>query len=675
MPPATVCATPARGIRAAVGCLLAAFVAFPTHGASAGPTLSASPPLPFVSPVFGDHMVLQRDRPNTFWGWTKPGHHVRVQIDDRSATGLADANGYWRVQIQPPPAGVRCRVRIDGDQHVVLDDAIVGDVWLCGGQSNMEFGLPRARNGAEEAAKANHPEIRLYRVDSRPSYVPAPVIPGAWKICTPETVTERGGFSAVAYFFARRVQAETGVPIGLIEDCVGGTPIECWMSPSAMAATNQFAEPLAEIERLRGQGGREYGNYIMHWYDEYDVGSRGRTWADPAFDDTGWKTVRVPGGFAEFGLSEVPAVCWFRKEVVLPDPLPKGAATIRLGVVEKMETTYVNGRFVGASSWVENPRVYPVPASILKPGRNLITIRVFKLKSKTGFLSPPEQIHLVFSGGPDLPLAGEWKGAVSVDARPPHPLPLGYENYPIMPTVLYNGMINPIVPLALKGALWYQGEANASRAHQYQMLLPALIADWRRAFGQGDFPFLIAGLPAFQARRSQPGSDGWTELREAQALTAATASNCGLAVTVDTGDADNIHPIDKQPVGERLALIALAKVYGKQVVFSGPTYRSMEKRLNEIRIHFDHTEGGLNTHGDRLGEFSVAGEDRRWHWAEARIDGDTVVVSSAEVASPEAVRYAWQANPRATLFNGAGLPAAPFRTDDWPGTTDKAPPW
>jgi sialate O-acetylesterase len=302
-------------------------------------------------------------------------------------------------------------------------------------------------------------------------------------------------------------------------------------------------------------------------------------------------------------------------------------------------------------------------------------VRVFKLKSKLGFLTAPEKIRVTLGDGTEIPLAGEWRAAVSVDAHPPHPLPLSYENYPTMPAVLYQGMIAPVAPLAIAGALWYQGEANSSRAYQYRTLLPLMIADWRRAFGQRDVPFLIAQLPAFQGRKDKPGTDDWAELREAQALTARTVPNCGLAVTIDTGEADNIHPKAKQPVGDRLALLALAQHYGKKVVSSGPVFRTLARERDALRVSFDHTDGGLVVHGERPAEFSVAGADRQWHWSDARIDGNTIVVSSADVPEPVAVRYAWQANPQATLFNGVGLPAAPFRSDDWPGVTESRAPW
>ena len=259
---------------------------------------------------------------------------------------------------------------------------------------------------------------------------------------------------------------------------------------------------------------------------------------------------------------------------------------------------------------------------------------------------------------------------------PPQPLPIGYENWPVMPTVLYEGMLRPLAPLRIAGALWYQGEQNSERGWHYRKVLPAMIADWRRLFAQGDFPFYIVSLPAFKHRSSEPvAGDPWAETRESQAVAAASVPNTCLAVAIDTGDADNIHPKEKLPVGERLARCALAGYYGKPVLTSGPTVASVERLAGEIRIHFAHAEGGLTVHGERLAEFSIAGEDHVWHWAEARIEGDTVVVSSKDVPAPKELRYAWQSNPAATLFNAAGLPAGPFRTDNWPTMTESQRPY
>jgi len=632
--------------------------------------------LPFVSPMFGDNLVLQRGKANRFWGWAQPGQAIRVEIAGQTATTVTGSDGRWQAEVKVPAPGGPYTVTITGPaQSVVLHEVLVGDVWLCGGQSNMELGLSRTRNGDDEIKTANHPEIRLFMVKQHVSYSPAAVPQGSWKICSPQTVAEGAGFSAVAYFFGRNLQDELHVPIGLIEDCWGGTPAESWMSPETLHQLKDFDAPLAEIERLHAKGGPEYGSFLMHWLDEYDVGLQSNTWAAAELDDAGWKTVQIPGGFSELGVADVPSICWFRKEFTLPDPLPAGQATLCLGSIEKMDTAYLNGQWVGASSWVENPRVYVIKNGVLKPGRNVLAVRVFKLKPQGGFLAKPDELRLVLGDQSVIPLAGEWKGRLSVDARPPHPLPLTFENYPTMPAILYEGMIEPVAPLAIRGAIWYQGEANAERAYQYRTLLPAMIGDWRRLFGQGDFPFYIVSLPAFMHHRDQPGDDSWAELREAQALTAGKVKNSGLAVIIDTGDPDNIHPKDKKVVGERLALCALAREYGKKISDAGPTFTSVEHLPGALKLHFSHTDGGLVVKGDKLEEFAVAGRDFQWHWADAKVEGDSVVVSSPTVSDPQAARYAWQANPAATLYNGAGLPAVPFRTDNWPGITGNHKPW
>ncbi|MGH7976082.1 MAG: sialate O-acetylesterase [Limisphaerales bacterium] len=628
---------------------------------------TGNPALPFVSPMFGDNMVLQRGKPNAIWGWAKPGEKVTVEIDGHTAKAVADADGRWQTEIQPPAPGGPYTLKIsDAEQSVELHEVLVGDVWLCGGQSNMELGIGMVTNAAEEIKNANHPEIRLYRVKNHVSYSPTKIPDGAWKICSPQTISEgdSGGFSAVAYFFGRRLQQDIHVPVGLIEDCVGGSPVESWMGPKTLRMVGGYDEKLDAMDRLRDEGAPAYGSFLMHWLDKYDVGLKGQTWAATNLDDSDWQTVHIPGAFEEMGLADVPCVVWFRKEIVLPDPLPAGKASIHLGWIEKMDTDYINGHWIYASSWVEHNRDYDVPRNNLKPGTNLVTLDIFKWKSKDSFLSKPDEMRLVV-GSTVVPLAGEWKGKISFNAKPPHPMPLDFENYPTMPAVLYLGMIRPVAPLAIKGAIWYQGEANFTQADRYQKLLTAMIGGWRNLFGQGDFPFYIVSLPAFMQHRNEPGGDdGWTELREAQISTAQNVPNCGLAVTVDTGDADNIHPKVKVPVGDRLAYCALAKTYGEKIPYAGPTFKSAEKIPGALKIHFTHTDGGLVVKGSKLGEFSIAGKNRQWHWADAKIEGNTIVVSTPEVPNPVFVRYAWQSNPEATLYNGAGLPAVPFRTDD-----------
>ena len=627
--------------------------------------------LPFVSPIFGDNMVLQRNKPDKIWGWSEPGDTVRVEIGSNTASAVAGADRRWQVEIQPLPAGGPYTVKITGRQSVELKNVLFGDVWLCGGQSNMEFKLRSALNGADEVKAANYHQIRFFTVATHPAYHHTDLVDGKWNVVSPDTAAQ---VSAVAYYFARRVQQDMHIPIGLVVDCVGGTPAETWTSTSALRQIGGLDVPLSELQRVSAEAGPEYGNYIMSWYDRYDAGLK-ENWSDVGLDDSSWKSADILGAFAALGVPDTPAVVWFRKEVVLPDLLPAGPATMFLGAVERMDTVYVNGKFIGGSAWVENPRVYRLGDGVLKPGKNVIAIRVLKIEPKGGFLGKPESLHLQLGDNTTVPLAGEWKLKLSVDARPPYPLPISYENWPVMPAVLYQGMLEPVAPLSITGAIWYQGEANAKRGFEYRKVLPAMIADWRKLFGQGDFPFYIVSLPAYQPRSATPIDDVWAETRESQAVTVATVPNTCLAVTIDTGDPNTVHPKEKVPVGDRLAYCALAKNYGEDIAYEGPTFTSFDALSLAIRLHFAHAEGGLVVKGDKPEEFEIAGDDHKWYWADAHVFGDTVVVSSSAVQNPKAVRYAWQSNPAATLYNKSGLPAVPFRTDNWPGLTDDNRPY
>ena len=462
--------------------LLVSVLALACGSAFAQPPQAAAQ-LPFVSPIFGDNMVLQREKPNAIWGWSQPGDSVRVEIGENSATATAGADGKWQARIQPPPAGGPYTVKIAGGQQTLeLHDVLVGDVWICAGQSNMQFGLRQARNGVEEIKNANYPDIRYYVAGERVSYSPVSVPRGSWRVVSPTTLGGGpGGISAAAYFFARKVRESVHVPIGLLQEAVGGVPAETFTSIDALRPLKDFDARIAFLERQRQKGGKEYGNYIMHWYDDYDIGSRNGSWADPALDDSSWTAVRIPGGFKELGVADVPSLCWFRKEITLPDPLPQGGARIYLGNVDKMDTVYLNGQQVGSSSWVENPRVYFARA--LKPGRNVLAIRLFNLKPNGGFISPADTLRLVLGDATAIPLAGEWKGKVAVDGHPSQPLPPGYESVTSMVSVLYNGMLVPVAPLAITGAIWYQGESNAGNPKEYETLFPTMITDWRTRWG------------------------------------------------------------------------------------------------------------------------------------------------------------------------------------------------
>jgi sialate O-acetylesterase len=640
--------------------------------AGAAPAAVTPASLPFVSPMFGDNMVLQRNKADKIWGWSEPGDTVRVEIAGNTASAVAGADRRWQVEIQPPAAGGPYTVKISGQQSVELHNVLVGDVWLCGGQSNMEFKLRGALNGPEEIKAANFPQIRFFNVGQHAAYHPAEIVRGSWNVVSPNTAAQ---LSAVAYYFARRVQQDVHIPIGLIVDCVGGTPAETWTSAATLRQLGGLDVPLAELERVSKESGPEYGNYVMAWYDRYDTGLK-QKWFDPAFDDAGWKPVDLFGGFAALGVPETPAVVWFRKDLVLPDPLPPGRAMLSLGVVERMDTVYINGRFMGGSSWVENPRRYRIPEGLLKPGHNSVVIRVLKTKPDGGFQSKPANLNLTFGDDTTISMVDGWKAKVSVDARPPHDLPISYENWPVMPAVLYMGMLEPVAPLSITGAIWYQGEANAKRAYEYRKVMPAMIADWRKLFGQGDFPFYIVGLPFYMQHSPTPvDGDEWAELRESQAVTVATVPNTCLATIIDTGAADTVHPPVKIPAGDRLAFCALAKNYDEKIPYQGPTFASADMLGTAIRVHFAHAEGGIVVKGGKPGEFAIAGDDHKWYPADAHVFGDTVIVSASAVPNPKAVRYAWQSNPEATLYNKAGLPAVPFRTDDWPELTENRRPY
>ncbi|MGH2443862.1 MAG: sialate O-acetylesterase [Chloroflexota bacterium] len=559
----------------------------------------------------------------------------------------------------------------DGHQTVEFHNVMVGDVWICGGQSNMELPLRFTDNAAEIVKQANDSNIRYFTVAERSSYHPTYMLKGSWKVVSPQTA---GAVSAVAFYFARKIEQEIHIPIGLVVDSVGGSAGETWASAAALRPLKDYDVPLAREAQLSAEGAPPYGNYIMPWYDEYDTGLKEK-WFSPGYSDSDWKKVHLPGGFAGLGVPIAPAVAWFRKETTLPAPLPGGNALIFLGEIQRMDSVYVNGIFVGGSAWVENPRIYRIPQGVLKPGKNLIAIRIFKTEPNGGFLGKPSEFHLTLAGHTSIPLAGEWLGRISVNAHPPHPMPLHFANWPVMPTVLYDGMLVPIAPLSISGAIWYQGAQNSPRGYEYRKLLPAVIASWRRLFDEGSFPFYIVQLPAFGPHSSNPTDDGWADIRESQAMVAETVPHSCLAVTIDTGDANSLHPGDKKPVGDRLALCALAQHYGKHVVDSGPTLATVKRLRHSVRLRFKDTNGGLVAKGGKLAGFSIAGVDQKWYWGNARIHGNTVIVSSPSVPHPKQVRYDWQSNPDGTLANGAGLPAGPFRTDTWPLVTQNQRPY
>ncbi len=623
--------------------------------------------LPFLSPMFGDHMVMQRDKPNPFWGWTAPYGTVTVSVGGKSFETSAEASGAWSVKVTPPPVGGPYTVKVSGEETVELADVLVGDVWICSGQSNMEQGILMTDGAEADVKAAEHPTIRLYMAGKQVGVTSKLVNSGEWKVCSPSSLGEGGwgGFSGVGYHFGRRLNQELGVPVGLVQAAWGGTSAEAWTGAEAIKKLGDWDLELETLAKLGAEGRTFNGSYVDLWMAEHDRLAGLKLWETGSSFD-GWSKVTLPGGFG--GLMETPGagVGWFRKEFEVQASMPEGEAAVHFGSVRTADTVWLNGVLIGTAGW-DGPRVYGFWPGHLKPGKNTLVVRVMSPSGPGGILGSAEEAYLRLGDGSRVSLAGEWEGALGAVISESTPRPRNMEPLPTVPTVLMNGMVHPIAPLAVRGAVWYQGETNAGRGWQYRSLLPTMIGDWRRLFGQGDFPFYIVSLANFGQRSTLPVEDGWAELREAQALAAKSVANSGLATTIDVGDAGDIHPRDKKSVGERLALIALAKEYGREgVVYSGPEYRSLKMEGSKVRLSFDHLGGGLVAKEGGLKGFAIAGSDQKWVWAEARIEGDGVVVWAEGVESPVAVRYGWAMNPEATLFNRAGLPAHPFRTDDWP---------
>ena len=650
--------------------LLCAAIAAPMPAIAQAATPSAD--RPFLNPLFSDDMVLQRGQSDPVWGWTTPGATVHVSVAGKSASAVAGADGAWMAKLPLLPTGGPYTLRAEGPQTAILVNVQVGDVWVCSGQSNMEFGIGNATNADQEIAAANYPKIRLFMVQHNVKLDPQAIAPVApWVVCTPQSVKQGGwnGFSAVGYFFGRDLYENQHVPIGLIETDWGGTPAEAWTSGPALTKMPDFRAVVAQL----GSGGSgsvtaSMAQQMSAWYTKNDLGAAGHwaDWSDPATDASAWPTMALPVLFQDAGipeLSQFNGIIWFRRTVDLPADAAGKDVTLHF-LADDNDTTWVNGTQVGATEGYNVPRAYHIPAGVLKAGPNTLIIRVLDTGGKGGIYGDPAGLSLEVPGGRTVSLVGPWQYQAGVSLTKATPLPHGPVDQNT-PTTLFNGMVNPLIPFGIKGAIWYQGEANAGRAYQYRTLLPTMIGDWRARWGEGNFPFYIVQLANWA-----PGGDSWPELQEAQWLTAKNVPNVGIATAIDIGDASDIHPKNKQEVGRRLALIAEAQAFGEKVEDSGPLYKAMNVDGGAVRLTFTHLGGGLTSKADALlTGFTIAGADRKFVPADAHIDGDAIVVSSAQVAAPVAVRYAWAADPAISLYNKAGLPALPFRTDDWPGVT------
>lgn len=637
--------------------------------------LHASEARPFVHPLFSDHAVLQRDVRVPVWGWTWPGVTVNVRFAGQWKVAIAESDGSWKVYLDPMPASSEPRqlsVYLNSAVAYIVfrKDILVGDVWICSGQSNMEMGMGMC-TVSNEIARAEFPLIRVMMVSHKISFAPERTLPCAWQPCSPTTLLQGGwgGFSAAGYFFGRELHRELNVPIGLIQAAWGGTVCEAWTSRAALAPLNDFKADLEQVEQVLSSPGPDKLRTAMEcWYQAKDPGTS-KEWFKPETDVTSWKAASLPAAWHACGLKGYEGVVWVQRTFDAPEAWAGKDLVLCFGTIADVDTTWVNGVRVGGTDYFDEPRRYTVPANVVKVGRNVITLRIVNTGGG-GFLGKPEEMSICPMGDEGLArsLAGPWRVQETAARASTGAALVGNPN---ISTVLYNGMIAPLIPFAIKGAIWYQGESNAERAYQYRTLLPAMIKDWRSRFGVGDFGFHIVSLANYKPVCDVPRESDWAELREAQALTAKALPNCGLALAIDIGNANDIHPKNKEDVGHRLALSALALTYGKAIEWSGPWYRSMELRGNSIRLTFDHAKSGLVAKGGKLAGFAIAGADRKFVWADAVIDGETVLVSSPAVPKPVAVRYGWDANPSCNLYNNDNLPTVPFRTYDWPGVTER----
>ncbi|MXV14517.1 sialate O-acetylesterase [Hufsiella ginkgonis] len=613
--------------------------------------------------LVGNNMVLQRELPAPVWGWAEPGDTVSISFRGRAYKTIAAANGKWVTRLQTSKAGGPFEMVIRTRQEeVVINNVLVGDVWLCSGQSNMVLDFNNSRVKAlyaDDIAASANSQVRQILVNRTYSSFPQQNFKSAgWKEAGPANLA---AFSAAAYFFATKLYQKYHVPIGLINSSVGGTVAEAWTSEQGLRKLPQFANDLAFLKdtialRRKIEASKtaiDEWDKLVREKDKGSDSSPGKSMPHPGF----WKPSDFEGNYG---------VVYFQNEINIPAGFT-GDAKLFLGQIDDADITWFNGTKVGESTNRDAVRNYVVPAALIKPGINSLTVRVLNYNGTGGFF--PGKSLSIEIGGNLLLLNDEWKykdGFVTKNVRPGN---YGPNN---LPSALYNAMIAPLVPYGIKGMLWYQGEYNASRAAEYRQLLPALVTDWRTAWGQGDFPVVIQQLPNFKSPRDNPADSEWAELREAQAKTVASLPDMALSVAIDIGEADDIHPVNKKDVGYRMALAAQKIAYHQPgTVTAGPEFQKMNIRGERIELAFGQGGGLTTTDGKAPTNFAIAGADRKFVWASAKIKGKKVIVWSPDVKQPVSVRYAWADNPGGcNLVNREGLPASPFRTDDWPGMTE-----
>ncbi len=611
--------------------------------------------------LLSDGAVIQREKPITFWGWADEGEDVRVtfaQQERRTKT----KDGRWHVTFPAMKAGGPYELTVQGNNKVQVTDLWLGDLWIAAGQSNMELPLRRVHYRYPTViAETQLPKIREFSVPvdyafdkPREDYTQ-----GEWKTATPENLA---GFSAVGFFFARDLHQEYGVPIGILSIAVGGSPVEAWMSEAALknypdyiAAANKFKDD-AVLQKTLAQ---DKANSDA-WYakaNAEDAGLKSKPdWSNPASPTDDWKKFQVPGFVHEQNIEFTNGVIWFKKTFTLTEQQAQQKAQLWLGVIVDGDQAYLNGELVGQVGYQYPPRIYDVPESLLKAGKNEIRLRVTSYTGKPGFVKDKD--YALKLADDNIDLRGDWFYKIGMHTGNMQPsTTMHYQ-----PTTLFNAKLAPALPLNIKGAIWFQGESNVGRWQEYEDLFSGMIVDWRKHFNQGNFPFLFVQLANFLEPKSEPGESDWAQLREAQRKT-LDVPKTAMAVAIDVGEWNDIHPLNKEAVGERLALAARKLAYGeKKLLALSPLAKSVKRKGNTLVVRFDHAGKSLKVDGDVLQEIAIAGKDKVFVWAKAEIKGDQLIVWSDDIADPVWVRYAWADNPaNANLYNSADLPASPFQ--------------
>lgn len=625
--------------------------------------------------VFTDNMVLQQKTDITFYGDATKNKQLTVKTgwNGKEYHTEADGQGKWSLKIPTPAAGGPYEITFSDGKKLQLKNVMIGEVWFCSGQSNMEMpvaGWGKVMNYEQEIAEAAYPAIRLFQVKKNTSLAPLKEVEstlGGWQECSSATVPE---FSALAYFYARALWKELNVPIGVIDCTWGGTPAEAWTNHETLRQVMGFREEMDKLERLGFDPNRmeqAYSEERAHWqslFTEKDKGmENGKLcWTAPSLSEEDWQTISLPGYWEGKGLKDFDGIIWFRRSLEIPAEWAGKPLTLRLGMIDDEDITYFNGVEIARGAGYMTPRTYTIPAKLVKAGKAVLAVRVSDFGGEGGIHGKAEELY-VEADGKRISLAGDWKYRIGLSLKgfPPAPVsPIQSSSYP---TVLFNAMVKPWTAFPIKGVIWYQGEANVGRSEQYGDLFPALITDWRRQW-RSNFPFYFVQLANFmESKKIQPNSE-WAALREAQTK-ALKLDQVGMAVTIDIGLADDIHPKNKQEVGRHLALLALAGSYGKNVSSSAPVFQNYIIKGDKMELDFGQKQDGFKIKDTTLKGFTIAGPDRVFYSAEAMVQNGKIIVSSPKVSVPLAARYGWADNPDCNLYGENGLPVAPFRTDCW----------